>query len=156
MRCATYILVASFCVSFASLAGCIGRPSSTTMELGDAPEASTFAAARNVFVQYFSIETDDAAHGMLVSRPKVTASGPLGPTQQQIATLVIRRSRGQTLADLAVEIQQREIEPPMHLSDSGRPQNLADDDPRWSVVSYDRALEATMLEEIRKAIGAEQ
>jgi len=90
------------------LAGCQTTPMTTT-RLGEVNYDAAFAAGREVFGQYYTIETADAATGVITGVPKSVQPRPdrvlTSTAAREVAKLRLRRDDEGVWADVRVTVQ---------------------------------------------------
>jgi len=107
--CAVAALLAA--AGIFACAGCSTASPGSSQSLGTVAYPQAFAAARDTMSQYFSIESSDAATGIIKARPK-SIDAPrerlLGKSPaRQIATMRIWPRGKEILADMTVAVQRR-------------------------------------------------
>ena len=151
-------------------AGCNQPTPGRTRILGEVGYESAFAAAREVFSQYYSIDSADAEAGVIKSRPlAVSAKGERllgGSPARQVATLRLWREGGAVVAHAQVKVprlgsavhrQMRPVgenydsvpnETPAELDAATTPeQNEA-----WQTAGYAHDVEYKMLADLYKSL----
>ena len=94
----------------ALLSGCSIPNPGTVRQMGDANYDTTLDTAKQVFSQYYSIESVDPDMGVIVSSPKVQ-EGPSGrflenkTNVREIATMRLTRTNTGVMAQVSVEVQ---------------------------------------------------
>ena len=94
-----------------ALAGCQAEPV-TTGRLGEVDYTAAFAGAREVFGQYYTIDSAEAATGRIVGVPRSVSAEPdrlltLTPARER-ATLRLRRDGRTVWADIRVAVERLE------------------------------------------------
>ncbi len=169
-----HVWIVAACVAAGLLAGCSQATPGTTRILGQVEPDLAFAAAREVMGQYFPIANADPLTRVIRSRPKSVEAGPDrllgGYPARQLATLRLRQEGKVVVAHLSVAEQRQRS--PMHrglrqMSDNydGVPNRTpaydeaattVEQNEAWETPRYDHALEARILNDIYKALHADE
>jgi ribosomal protein L12E/L44/L45/RPP1/RPP2 len=161
--------LAAVLVTASVLAGC-GQTPGTTRNLGAVEYAPAFATARQVLSQYFSVESDDEATGVIQSRPKSEKEAwnrlAGGSPTRQVATMRLRKAGANVIAQLSIAVQARGgdihgVMPrtredystvPNQTPAEGEAATTAEQNEAWRTDRYDHALERKILDDIARAI----
>lgn len=149
------------------LVGCGQLAPGSQQVLGESDYNDAFVKAKDIFAQYFSIESADPATGKITSRPKYDmASKSLFP-KRELATLSIDNQGGIILAQLSITVERQTSaasrqmnlyrenydEVPNKSPAFGEAATSAEQNQSWGFDHFDRALERRILQEMMLAIN---
>lgn len=144
------------------LLGCGQLAPGSQQVLGEYDYAAAFSKAKDIFAQYYSIESADPVTGKIVSRPKYDTSPKNLYSTRELATLNIDNQGGIITAQLSITVERQTSaaarqmnlyrenydEVPNKSPAYGEAATTAEQNQSWGFDRYNRALERRILQEL--------